>query len=168
MNYNTKHIVLITVFYLLQIIWFNHILLFGKYMPVVFLLPVLWLPLEKNEVTNLLLAFIYGISIDLVSNTGGVFAATSVTIVYLRKIYFFMVKNPMQDIEKFQINKIGFVQRAPYYLTFIFLGQIFVFLFESFHFPLVWHKLPYILVNTLITFIFFTLIDLLFLSTDKQ
>jgi rod shape-determining protein MreD len=99
MKSSGKYIILLILFILLQVIWFSHILLFGLYSPLIFIYPLLILPLEKNETFSLLTAFITGLIIDLINNTGGVFAATAVSIVYFRKIYFYLIKNPAHTIE---------------------------------------------------------------------
>ncbi len=168
MSLNIKNSILILIFFILQIIWFNHIMLFGKYIPIIYIYPILLLPIEKNDTINLLLAFIYGISIDLASYTGGVFAATAVLVVYLRKIYFLIIKNPSQDLEKIQVSKLSSGQKLIYYLIFILISQFFIYFIEAFGIELVWQKTSVILINSLITLIFFILIDVLFVNRHRQ
>ena len=162
MKWNYKYIILIPVFILLQILWFNHISLFGKYSPVIYLYPFLIMPVDKDQSANLLLGFLAGLIMDIFANTGGVFAATTVLIIYLKKFYFMLNKNPSQDVEELQVSKLSFVQRIVYFALFIFLGLSFGYLFESFSISLTVSKLGYILVNTLISLFFYVFIDALF------
>ena len=162
MKWNIKYTVLIIVFILLQILWFNHISLFGKYIPVIYLYPFLISPVQKDQSFNLLVGFFAGLILDIFSNTGGVFAATTVLIVYLKKFFFMINKNPSQDVEELQVSKLSFVQRIVYFALFIFLGLIFGYLFESFSISLSLSKIGYILINTLITLFFYIFIDALF------
>jgi hypothetical protein len=163
-----KNIILLVLFILLQVIWFNHILLFGRYTPVIFIYPVLLLPLDKNETFYLFFAFVLGITIDLLSNTGGVFAATAVAIAYFRKIYFIIIKNPSQNLESMQINKLGNLQRSLYYFIFIFISQLLMYLLESFNFSLMINKLGLIAVNTIITLFIFLILDLFVINNSGQ
>jgi len=167
MNLNIKHSILIFIFFVLQVIWFNHILLFGKYAPVIYIYPILLLPLDKNDSVNLLLAFIFGISLDLVNNTGGVFAATAVWVVYFRKIYFLMIKNPSQDLEKIQVEKLSIAEKLIYYFIFIFMAQIIIYFLDAFNLKLVGQKISLIAINSLISLFFFILIDSLFINRSK-
>ena len=164
MNIKSKNIILVVIFLLLQIIWFNHVALFGRFAPLIYLYPLLILPVEKDESFRLIIAFIIGWSIDLFANTGGVFAATTLLVVFLKKMYFMLNKSPSQDIEDMRISKLNFMQKMVYFFIFIFLSQVFLYLFDSFSIELVISKIGYILMNSLVTLFFFIFIDSLFFS----
>jgi len=164
----SKYIVILLLFLILQVIWFNHIHLFGTYTPLVFIYPLLILPIQKNESLYLLLAFLFGLSIDLVSNTGALFAATALFVVYTRKIYFLISKNKTQDFENISIQNLNLVQKSIYYFIFILISQILLYLLESFNFGLVLSKMGIIIVNSFISLFFFIFIDLLFFNPHKK
>jgi hypothetical protein len=168
MKTEIKNIILLILFIILQVIWFNHILLFGRYTPIVYIYPILLLSLEKNETFNLLFAFVLGISVDLLSNTGGVFAATAVAIAYFRKIYFLIIKNPSQNLESIQINKISSLQRITYYFIFIIFSQLLIYLLESLSFSMVFQKFILILINSFITLFIFLIIDLFVINNSEN
>ena len=168
MNINLKNILLLVLFFVLQIIWFNHMQLFGKYTPVIYIFPLLMMPIQKDETFYLMLAFVLGISIDLLTNTGGVFAATAVLVTYLRKIFFIIFKNQSQDLDNIKVTNLSLGQKIIYYFFFIFISQIFMYFLESFNLQLVLSKFSYILVNSLITLLFFLFIDLLFFNTQQK
>jgi len=167
MNIKKRDILLIIIFLILQIVWFNHILFLGRFQPLIYIFPLLILQL-KNTSENIILAFIMGITIDFFLHTGGVFAATSVLVVYLRNIYFSFIIKQYQEKDNFMIQKIDFSTRLIYYLVFIFVAYIFIYLFESFSISLTFNKLGFLLINTLITLLIFIFIDVFIISTDNN
>ncbi len=167
MRLNLKDIFLLFIFFLLQVIWFNHVQILHVFTPIVFIYPLLRLPLQKNEIFNLMWAFVYGVTLDIVNNTGGVFAATAVMVTYLRKMYFLFLKNRSFDLENFKIERFTGLQRYVYYFSFIFFSQILIYLLDSWHFSLLWHKIGLILVNTILSLVFFILFDIIFYRTSK-
>jgi rod shape-determining protein MreD len=168
MKLSIKNIVFVLFFLLLQIIWFNHILLFGKFSPSIFILPLLLLPIQKNETASILIAFIIGLFIDISLNTGGVFAATSLIVVYFRKIYFLFIKNQSQDIENIDPSKLSISIKFFYYLVFIFISQMLIYSLESFNISLIVNKMPIIIGNTLTTLFFFLFIDIVFINSKEE
>ncbi len=168
MKNRIQYILTLIIFLILQIIWFNHIRIFGHYSPIVFVYPLLILPLQKNDSLNLLLAFTSGLLLDLVSNTGGVFAATAVFITYFRKIYFFISKNPAQNIDEIRINKLSLQQKILYFGIFSLMTQILIYSFDAFNIGLVLSKWAFILINSLITLFFIILFDVIFFNSVKK
>ncbi len=167
MSQNIKEILLIFLFFILQVIWFNHVQILHRYSPIIFIYPLLHLPIKQNENMHLMLAFLLGIAIDIVSNTGGVFAATAVLVTYTRKLYFMFSKNRAYNMEDIQIDKITGIQRYLYYFTFIFFSQLLIYFFESWNMSLLIQKITLILVNSLISLLFFILIDIIFYKAPK-
>ena len=163
-----KYLLLLLVFLILQIIWFNHVRLFGYFTPIVFIYPLLVLPLQKNESLNLVLAFAVGLVLDLVSNTGGLFSATSVFITYTRKVYFMIFKNPAQNIDEIQINKIDILQKILYFSSFILITQIMIYALDAFNAGLLISKWKNILYNTLISIFFVVFFDIVFFNSVKK
>ena len=168
MKNRVKYIIILSVFLVLQIIWFNHVRLFGYFTPIIFIYPLLILPLQKNESLNLVLAFLAGLILDLVSNTGGVFAATAVFITYVRKIYFMIFKNPAQNIDDIQINKIAITQKILYVSVFVLISQIMIYALDAFNAGLLISKWQNILFNTLISIFFIVFFDLIFFNPAKK
>ena len=166
MKFSKKDIVII-IFLIIQIVWFNQVLLFGFLQPIIIVFPILILPLN-NKSGNILLAFLLGLIIDIFLHTGGVFAASLVLVVYLRNIYFSFVIKQYQDKNDFNIHKIDFSSRLMYYAVFILLSYFFIYLFESFHITLVIRKMPVILLNTLVSLVFFFFLDTFLISNNRE
>ena len=168
MNFRNKYLFILAIFLILQIVWFNHIRLFGYLTPIVFIYPFLILPLSKNESFSLIIAFVSGILLDIVSNTGGIFAATAVFITYLRKLYFIMTKNPVQKLDEISINQVDYLQKILYFTVFVLLAHILIYFLDAFNAGLVISKWQTILLNTAISIFFIIFIDLIFFNPSKQ
>lgn len=168
MNFRNKYLFILAIFLILQIVWFNHIRLFGFLTPIVFIYPFLILPLSKNESFSLIIAFVSGILLDIVSNTGGIFAATAVFITYLRKLYFIMIKNPVQKLDEISINQVDYLQKILYFTVFVLLAHILIYFLDAFNAGLVIAKWQNILLNTVVSLFFIIFIDLIFFNPAKQ
>ena len=68
----------------LQVLIANHMRLFGYINPQICLLFVLWYPLKKDVSGFLANSFLFGLIIDMFSNSGGVNAAACLLIAYTR------------------------------------------------------------------------------------
>lgn len=69
---------------LLQVFVFNNINLFGYLNPMVYIAWVFLFPIRKNINILLLLSFLLGLSIDFFSDSGGINAAATVFIAFIR------------------------------------------------------------------------------------
>ena len=167
MKFRKKDIATLILFLIIQIVWFNQVLLFGFLQPILILFPILTLPLNTRS-ENILLAFVLGIITDTFLHTGGVFAASLVLIVYLRNVYFSFVIKQYQDKNNFNIHKIGFYARLMYYGFFIFLSYFFIYLFESFYISLVIKKIPVIMLNTIVSLVLFVFLDTFLISNNQK
>jgi len=162
MNFNIRYILLLSIFLLLQIIWFNHIKLFGFITPVIFLYPFLIISPWNNENIQLLLAFFTGLFLDFIIHTGGVFTAVTVFIVYTKKIFFWYLDKPgKKPVEN--ILKTDFLIKLTYYALYIFIGIFLIAFLQSFQISFVISRIPYILINTIFSLFFIVFIEYLFL-----
>ena len=69
---------------LMQVLIFNNINLFGYTNPLIYIAFVFYYPLHKERSLFLFLSFLLGLSIDFFSNTGGINAAATLFIAYIR------------------------------------------------------------------------------------
>jgi len=70
---------------LLQVLILNHIQLSGYLNPFLYVLFILMLPFQTPDWLVLILAFVLGISIDMFSDTGGLHAASTVLMAFIRQ-----------------------------------------------------------------------------------
>lgn len=68
---------------LLQVLVFNHLNLFGGVV-LLYLFPMIKMPVEINRELQILFGFICGLIVDIFSNTPGMHALTCTTIMWLR------------------------------------------------------------------------------------
>ena len=168
MQINLKNIIIIIFFLLLQVIWFNHILVFGNYSPIIFIFPILLFPIHKQESLSIIISFLMGLSIDIFVNTGGVFAATALIVVFFRKLFFLFTKSQSQDIKNLSPELLNLPIKTVYYFSFILMSQFLIFSLESFNLSFVLRKIPIILGNTALRLVFFLFIDLIFLRNNTE
>ena len=69
---------------LLQVLVLNHINLFGYLNPLVYIVWVFLFPIRKNKTLFLLASFSLGISVDFFSDSGGIHAAATLFIAFVR------------------------------------------------------------------------------------
>ncbi len=166
MDFKTKNIIILILFVFLQIIWLNHLKIFGLLTPIVFLYPFLIMPPNKHENLQLILAFFVGLSLDIISHTGGVFTAVTVFITYTKKIYFWYLSKPGREFSN-GILELGFLNKIIYYSIYIFIGILLIAILQSFHFQFVISRLYLIFFNTLITVFFIIFFEYLFIIKSK-
>src|SRR5699024_10263302 len=69
---------------LIQVFLLNNINLMGYINPYLYVLFIILYPVTGNKTTLIILSFLLGLSIDIFENSGGVHAAASVCIAYIR------------------------------------------------------------------------------------
>lgn len=79
------------VLVLLQVVVFNNIGLYNMVNPYVYVLFILLLPLETPLYLLLGLSFMMGLSIDVFSNTGGMHAAASTMMAFVRPLILLII-----------------------------------------------------------------------------
>ena len=157
----SRFVILVVV----QALIFNHIDFLGFINPYVYLLFVILYPIRKeNRIQFLFFSFLIGLSVDFFSDSGGVHAAASVTIAYIRPL---ILKFAFGNIYEYQIIKIA---NTPIGQRFVFLGLMIVihhFILFGFEIFSLSHILS-ILKNTLFSSIFTLFLCVLLIPLFKQ
>ncbi len=78
---NTARFILLV---LLQVLVLNHINFLGYINPYIYILFIILYPVKNNSSLFIFLSFLLGLCVDIFSDSGGVHAAASVTIAFLR------------------------------------------------------------------------------------
>ena len=78
---------------LLQVVVFNNINLFGFVNPLIYIAWVFLFPFHKNISSLLILSFFLGLSVDFFSDSGGINAAATLFIAFIRLPILKMVLN---------------------------------------------------------------------------
>lgn len=125
---------LVFIFFL-QVLVLNHINFSGYINPFLYVSFIFLFPLSKNQFPFLITAFIYGLGIDLFSDTGGIHAFSLVFAGFLRllfiRIYF---KKSDIDYLLFSLRREPFGQVFNYVVTLTFIHHLVLLTLENFSF----------------------------------
>ena len=94
MNKIIFNIILALILILSQALFFNNINFLGSINPFIYIFFITYYPIKNNRTFFIFCAFIFGLTIDIFSDTHAIHAAASLTIAFLRpyflKLYFGM------------------------------------------------------------------------------
>ncbi|MDJ0644700.1 MAG: rod shape-determining protein MreD [Flavobacteriaceae bacterium] len=152
MNTNIlQNILLFIGLLLLQVIILNRVLFLGYINPFLYLLFVIIYPYRKDRGILLLLCFLLGLFIDFFLNSGGINAAATLFVAYLRLPLLKWVLGKSEiDFPVFDITKQPFLKVLTYVSILTFMHSLIIFSLEYFKFS----YLGTILSRTFLTSIF--------------
>lgn len=152
---------------LLQVAVFNHINLFGYINPLIYISWIFLFPIRKNKALILILSFLLGLFIDFFSDSGGINAAASLFIAYVRlPVLKAVLKKSDFDYLLFNIRAISFSKALFFIVILTIIHHFIVFSLAYFSFK----DFYAIITNTFLTSIFTVLIIILgiLLFTKKK
>jgi rod shape-determining protein MreD len=118
---------------LLQVLVLNHVNLFGFINPLLYIIFVLLYPIKKNKTALLLLSFILGLCIDFFSDSGGIHAAATLLIAYIRLPILTVILGKSDfDYLLFNIRSIAFLKAFTFIATLTFIHHFILFSLEYF------------------------------------
>lgn len=130
---NTVRFVFLVI---LQVLILNNIQLSGYLNPFLYILFILMLPFQTQKWLVLILSFITGLAIDIFSDTGGLHAASSVFMGFLRTPVLQLI-SPREDYAATSqptIQQFGFSWFFSYAGILTFAHHFFLFYLETFYF----------------------------------
>lgn len=145
-------LVVIAVLVALQVFLLNRITLFGKYIPVVYPVFVMFYPFFRNKFQFLGLSFLLGLSIDAFLGTWGINALATVFVAYFRTVIFRTSTDTSTDFFSFQ--SLQWLQFIVFILSSIFIHQFVVQYIEFFKLTRVFEILLNVVFTSLISFVF--------------
>lgn len=117
-----------------QIIIFDAIDFWGYLDPFPYVLFIILYPVNGNRYGLLLASFLLGILIDMFSNSGGVHAAASVVLAYLRPTFFKFSFGVSYEYQTIKINDRLTPERFSFILISVVTHHFVLFLLETFRF----------------------------------
>lgn len=136
---------------LLQIVVLNNINFLGYINPFFYLFFVFLYPIRKDDASILILSFLLGLCIDFFSDSGGINAAATLFIAFIRiPVLQSVIGKREIDYGALTIFKIPFPKMFLYVVILTFLHHFIVFGLEY----LKWSKFGIIMLNTILTSIF--------------
>ena len=145
---------------LLQVIICSNINFLGDLNPYVYVIFILLYPVTKNRLLFIFLSFLLGFSIDIFLDSGGMHAAASVAIAYIRPVFLKFSFGAAYDYQSLKFSNTDFTQRLVYFLFIIVIHHFILFslvLFDE-------NKIALIIEQALYSSIFTLIICLLLTS----
>ena len=121
---------------------------------------IILFPIGDNKALLLALSFLLGISIDMFCNSGGMHAASCVTIAYLRPWILQSIFGLAYEYNAVKVVKAAFGQRLLYTTILVFSHHLLLFFLESFNFS----DIIYILKKTLFSGAFTVLLCIILIT----
>ena len=136
---------------LLQVFIFNKINFMGYINPYIYIAFIFIFPLSKNRFPVLLLSFLYGLSIDFFSDSGGIHAFSLLFVAYIRlffiKLFF---KKTEIDFLLFSLRSEPFGNVFNYVVILTLIHHLILFSLANFSFQ----NLTEVILNTLFSSVF--------------
>ncbi len=152
---------------LLQIVVLNNINFLGYINPFLYILFIFLYPLRKIDFSLILLSFFLGLSIDIFSNSGGINAAATLFIAFIRiPVLQSVIGNREIDFSSVSLKKLPFYKLLYYITILTFTHHLIVFGLEYFK----WSNFNIIIIKTVLTSIFtiiLILISFTFISRKR-
>lgn len=143
---------------LFQVVILNHLNLFGFLNPYIYIVWVFLFPIRKNKSLFLIASFLFGLSIDFFSDSGGIHAAATLFIAFIRlPILKFVLRKSDFDYLLFNIRAISFGKAFLYISILTIIHHFIVFSLEYFSF----NAFTIIISNTFLTSLFTIVISIL-------
>ncbi len=166
MNDVIKYIFLFIILLLIQVIVLNNILFLGYINPLLYILFIIVFPLMRDRGFILIVSFLLGLFIDFFLDSGGVNAAATLAIAYLRlPLLKGLLRKSEIDFLVFKVTKLPFAKLLSFIAILTFTHHLIVFSLEYFKFT----EILTILSRTILTGIFtFILIIFSLLIMNKS
>lgn len=119
---------------LLQALILNHINFLGFVNPYLYILFIIVFPLAGNKSLLIFLSFLLGLSVDMFSDSGGIHAAASVVIAYLRPLALKFSFGVSYEYNTVKINKAPLSERFSYVTMMVVVHHLVLFTLEIFSF----------------------------------
>lgn len=136
---------------LLQVLVFNQIHLFDFIIPMVYIAWIFLFPVRKNKSLFLVLSFLLGLTVDFFSNSGGINAAATLFIAFIRlPILQAVLRKSDFDYLLFNLRSIPFNKSLLFISILTFIHHLIVFSLDYFSF----NEFSTIIYNTILTSVF--------------
>jgi rod shape-determining protein MreD len=145
-----------------QVVIFNSMSLSGYLNPYPYVLFIILYPVNGNKSGLLLASFFLGIIIDMFSNSGGIHAAASVSLAYLRPVFFKFSFGVSYEYQTIKINDKLTPERFSFILISVVTHHFILFLLETFRVSFFWNILLRTVLSTIFTIVICIIIIYLF------
>ncbi len=142
---------------LAQVLICNHINFLGYINPYIYILFIALFPIKNNRVTIIVLSFLLGLTIDIFQDSGGINAAASVFIAYIRPIVLKFSFGTLYEHQNIKFNTVDLGAKTVYIALLTIIHHFILFSLEIFSAS----KILLILQKTLFSSIFTIILSIL-------
>ena len=133
MNDILKNIFLFFLLVFAQVIVFNNILFWGYLNPLPYILFIIVYPLKKDRGFFLIISFLLGLCIDFFMDSGGINAAVTLFIAYIRlPLLKSLLRKTDIDFTLFNVGKLPFTKLMSYIAILTFSHHFLIYYLEYF------------------------------------
>ena len=150
-----------------QVVMFNSMDFSGYLNPYPYVLFIILYPVNGNKSGLLLASFFLGIIIDSFKNSGGVHAAASVCLAYMRPLFFKFAFGVSYEYQTIKINDKLTPERFSFILTSVVTHHFILFLLETFRISFFWTILLHTILSTVFTIVLCVIIIYLFKPSKR-
>lgn len=155
------------VLVLVQVVLCNHIDFLGYINPYIYIVFILIYPANNNRVLFLLSAFLLGLCVDIFSDSGGVHAAASVCIAYIRPIILKFSFGMLYEHQTIKFSNLEFGSLLGYVAILTLTHHFILFSLEIFSITQILMILQKTLFSGLFTLVLTLIVILLFSPKSK-
>jgi len=152
---------------LVQVVIFNHINFMGYINPYIYILFIVLYPTKNNRALLIFLSFLLGLSIDLFSDSGGVHAAASVLIAYVRPVVLRYAFGVQYENYAIKFHNVEFGAKLTYITLLTLLHHVVLFSLEIFSISRILLILQKTLFSSIFTILLCFLITIIFSRKTK-
>ena len=164
-NTSIQNIILFITLVITQVTIFNNIDFLGFINPYIYILFIAYYPIKRDSrLMFIFLSFLIGLCIDIFSDSGGINAAASVTIAYIRPVFLRSTFGNAYDYQTLKISNAAFLQQVIYLSFIIFTHHLILFFLEILSFT----HILLIFKKTLFSGIFTLILSLMLYSLFKR
>lgn len=162
------HSVRFIVLLLLQVLVLSHINFMGYVNPYLYILFIILYPIKNNRMVFILLSFLLGLFVDMFLDSGGIHAAASVTIAFIRPAALKTSFGAVYEHQALKFSAIDVGQRITYITILTFIHHLILFLLEFFNFSKILLVLKSTLFSSIFTIILCVLVTIIFSRSNKK
>ncbi|APY01153.1 rod shape-determining protein MreD [Lacinutrix venerupis] len=167
-NFLSIHTIRFVILLLLQVLLLSHVNFMGYINPYPYILFILLFPIKNNRMLFILLSFLLGLFIDMFLDSGGIHAAASVTIAFIRPAALKFSFGALYDHQAIKFNQVDFGQRFIYISILTLIHHFILFSLEIFNFSKIILVLQNTLFSSIFTILLSILITIIFSGTNKK
>ncbi|NNL17070.1 MAG: rod shape-determining protein MreD [Flavobacteriaceae bacterium] len=147
---------------LVQVLVFNHINFLGYINPYIYILFIILYPVKNNRTLFIFLAFLLGLCVDIFSDSGGVHAAASVSVAFLRPGFLKSVFGALYEHQTIKFSNIDIVPKVSYIAFLTVVHHFILFSLEIFNFSKIILVAQKTLFSSIFTIIICILVTIIF------